>query len=614
MSSYLEKDRVANSSGKGPALRRSRCLAVIVALATFAAVTATAPPGIARQKAAAGNVSVARSKVTLRGTVNIRQLARQASAATRSDAAAPGVQAPRNQQRPLTGGKAAATQGVAVTNATLLQRGGTAQSYDGLDAADGRRADNGNSFTVEPADGAMCQGGGVAVEYVNSVLQFVDGTGTQLTPPISSTSFYGLPNAFDRDHGTYGPYFPGDINCVYDKGTGRFFLMAWATGQDFFTGAFTGRNVNFFAVQATADPLGDYYVYALEASPPGSPGCHSACFADHPFTATDAHVYEINYNEYNIDTGAFNGTRMQVMSKLDLESGTPSPLVNVDPGSLGGGKLYSLRGGNVPNGGHYAFDNGATLYFLSALEYTGAGDTRIGIEALTDTQKIDSHPAQLGFEKAIVYGVDYYVSPPKSPQKPGPTPLGDSVGEPMNKLDAGGDETQPTKYAGGKLWTVIDTKVGSNTHARGGLLYIVVEPAFDSVYGLGGTVSDQGYVAIAGNWLLYGDIGVKGDGTDPVIMSSVAGPDYYPSAAYGWITPSGVSQLYLYGKGTRPQDGFQCYRAFDPSARNRGCRWGDYNEINWGSDGNYYFEANYVTPRFRVPFANWGTAIGILPG
>jgi hypothetical protein len=210
--------------------------------------------------------------------------------------------------------------------------------------------------------------------------------------------------------------------------------------------------------------------------------------------------------------------------------------------------------------------------------------------------------------------VNYYVSPPKAPQKPGPTPLGDSVGEPMNKLDAGGDETQPTKYAGGKLWTVIDTKVGSGATARGGLLYIAVTPYFDSVYGLGGTVSQQGYVAIAGNWLLYGDIGVKGNGSDPVIIASVSGPDYYPSAAYGWVTSTGVSQLYLYGKGTRPQDGFECYAAFDPGAPSRGCRFGDYNEINWGSDGNYYFEANYVTPRFRVPFANWGTAVGILPG
>ncbi|MEA2521109.1 MAG: hypothetical protein QOI81_755, partial [Actinomycetota bacterium] len=438
-------------------MHRSRRLTLVLALATLAALAVSVPPGFAQGARAPDNVTVARSKVTLRGTVNVRQLAGDATAAPRKSVAAAGLRSPQNLQRPLTGAgvRGASIAAASVTNSKVVDSSGTAQSYDGLNAADGRRADNGNSFTSEPSDGAMCQGDGVAVEYVNSDLQFSDGTGSQLTPPISSSTFYGLPNEIDRQNGTFGPWTLGDIGCVFDQGTGRFFLMAWATGQDFFTGGFNGRNVEFFAVQATPDPLGDYNVYSIEVSAPGSPGCDTACFADHPFTATDANVYEINYNEYNIDTGAFNGVRMLVMSKKDLESGAPSPLVQVDPGDLGGGTIYSMRGGNVPNGGHYSFDQGSTLYFLSALEYTGAGDTRVGVEALTHTGKIDTDPAGLRFTKAVVRGVNFYVSPPRAPQKPGPTPLGDSVGASLNKLDAGSDETQPTKFAGGKLWTVI---------------------------------------------------------------------------------------------------------------------------------------------------------------
>ena len=190
-----------------------------------------------------------------------------------------------------------------------------------------------------------------------------------------------------------------------------------------------------------------------------------------------------------------------------------------------------------------------------------------------------------------------------------------SVGEHLNFLDAGGDETQPTKFAGGKLWTVIDTQVGSGADARGGLLYIAVTPGFDANAHLTGSVATQGYVAIAGNWLLYGDIAVKGDGSDPIVVASVAGPGFFPSGGYGRITPTGVSKIFLYGRATRPDDGFTCYVAFvGPDATDRGCRFGDYNEANWGDDGNFYVEAEYITSRFRVTSANWGTAVGIIPG
>jgi hypothetical protein len=595
-------------------LRRSRFFAVIVAFAMFAAFMAIAQSGLAKPKQ--GSRAQPGASVKLQRTVNLRQLATQArSASPNSPAAtAPGMRAPRELERPLTGGARAAQAPSAVTNSTVVRGRGGAQSFDGLDAADQRLADNGNQFTLEPSDGALCQGGGVAVEYVNSVLQFFDGTGAQLTPPISATSFYGLPVPFDRQRGTFGPWLPGDINCVYDQGTGRFFLEAWATGQDFFTGDFNGRNVQFFGVQATSDPLGDYFIYSLESSAPGSPGCDPACVADHPLTATDANVYEINYNEFNVGTGAFNGARMFVLSKSDLESGAPSPIREIHPGNLGGGTLYSLRGGNVPNGGDYSALQGGTLFFLSALEYTGNGDTRIAVEALVNTSQIDSHPGQIAFRKKVVPGVQFYVSPPKTPQKPGPHPLGASVGEPLNFLDSGGDETQPTKFAGGKLWTVIDTQVGSGADARGGLLYIAVTPGFDAGGHLTGSVATQGYVAIDGNWLLYGDIAVKGDGSDPIIIASVAGPDFFPSGGYGRITSTGVPKIFLYGKGARPDDGFTCYKAFVPEASDRGCRFGDYNEANWGDDGNFYAETEYITSRFRVPFANWGTAVGIIPG
>ena len=594
---------------------RRRCSTLVVALSTFVMVVAGAPTGIARPAGSDARPQLANRSLSFKGTVNIRRLGAQQRLASRSSvrATASGLRSPRQLRRPLTRGAASMTAGPSVANSTIVQGSGGAQSLDGLTASDQRLADNGNQFTFEPPDGATCEGNGVGVEYVNSVLQFYDSSSEWLSAPISATDFYGLPVPIDRSKGTYGPFLPGDIKCVYDAGTGRFFLEAWATGQDFFTGNFNGQNVFFIGVQATSDPLGDYFIYALQLSSPGSPGCVTACLADHPTASTDANTYVTTYNEYNADTGMFNGARVVVLSKADLEAGAASPVVIISPGSLGGGLLYTLQGGNVPPGGGYASARGGTMYFLSALEFTGAGDTRIAVEALTHTGLIDSNPSGLGFQKKVIFNVLRYVSPPKTPQRPGKHPLGLSLGEPLNALDSGGDETQPTKFAGGKLWTVIDTQVGSGTSSRGGLLYVVVKPWFSNGL-LQGHVTSQGYVAIRGNWLLYGGIAVKGNGSRPVIVTSIAGPDFYPSSGFGWLTSTGVSKIFLYGKGAGPDDGFSCYPEFDPGASTRGCRFGDYNEINWGDDGNFYFESEYVTARFRAPFANWGTRVGVLGG
>jgi hypothetical protein len=490
---------------------------------------------------------------------------------------------------------------------------GAARAFDGVDHADERLADGGNQFSVEPPDGAICQGGGSTLEDLNSALQFFSPSGAVQTAPISLTDFYGLPTPIDRVHGTFGPFSLGDIKCVYDQATKRFFVLAWGTSQDFFSGGFTGENVYFLGVQATADPLGAYNIYNLNLSAPGSPGCKGACFADHPTAATDANTFVTTYNEYNVVSGKFNGARVVVLSKADLEAGAESPVAIISAGKLGGGLLYTLQGGNVPRGGTYASDMGGTMYFVSALEFTGEGDTRVAVEALTNTSQIDVDPTSMGFQKAVVKNVDFYVSPPKAPQKPGEAPLGESLGEPLNVLDTGSDETQPAKYAGGNLWTVIDTQIGTGSNARGGLLYLSVTPSLAGG-ALSGSVATQGYVSVHGNWLLYGDIAVRGNGTKPVIVASLAGPDYYPSSVWGWVGSGGVSTLWVYAAGARPDDGFTCYPEYDPEATGRGCRYGDYNEVNWGQGNSFYFESEYMTPRFRTSLANWGTGVGILPG
>jgi hypothetical protein len=220
------------------------------------------------------------------------------------------------------------------------------------------------------------------------------------------------------------------------------------------------------------------------------------------------------------------------------------------------------------------------MWFLSALQFVpGQADDRVAVEALMNTSAIDSDPSQIVYGSAVVQGNHRYDSPPVTPQKRGPHPLGKAVGEKLNYLDSGSDEMQPVWYAGGQLWGILDSRVGVGSTLRGGLLWMTVQPAA-SMGVVSGTVTHAQFVSVDTQWLDYGAIAVNGAGTKAIIVASWAGKDVYPSSVYGWLDTNTwlVTSLNAYLVGVRPVDDFDCYEAFNPDFA-RGCRFGDYNGV-----------------------------------
>ena len=80
------------------------------------------------------------------------------------------------------GGKATASSGRARSNPELNR------SFQGVNFHDQRYADNGNQFSVEPPDQALCAGNGYVVESVNDVLAIYDKSGNRLTGPADLTA------------------------------------------------------------------------------------------------------------------------------------------------------------------------------------------------------------------------------------------------------------------------------------------------------------------------------------------------------------------------------------------------------------------------------------------
>jgi len=172
-------------------------------------------------------------------------------------------------------------------------------------------------------------------------------------------------------------------------------------------------------------------------------------------------------------------------------------------------------------------------------------------------------------------------------------------------------------YAAGALWSGVNTNVSVGGQTRQGIAWFVVEPSMDEGR-LHAQIRNQGYVAVAGEDVLFPSLGVTRDG-NAVMSFTLSGPDYFPSAAYTIVGDTRGS-VHVVGAGAGPDDGFTGYAAY---GGNGIARWGDYSAAVADEHGNVWLAAEYVgqTCTFaqysvdttcggtRTLLANWGTFI-----
>jgi hypothetical protein len=237
---------------------------------------------------------------------------------------------------------------------------------------------------------------------------------------------------------------------------------------------------------------------------------------------------------------------------------------------------------------------------------------RIAVWALANTSSLDRAHPRLRLTHAVLDTLPY-ARPPKTAQKPGPHPLGQSKGEPVRPLDSGLEIPRQVTFAAGRLWTSIDTAIGPRGGPkRTGVLWLVIRPTFDGRQ-VGGHITRQGYLAVDTNSLLYSAVGVNARGVGAMVMS-LAGPTTFPSAAYAQVRGGRVSgPVRVMARGVRPYDGEQCYKAFvGDVALIRGCRWGDYSAARADAQGRIWMATEYIPDLPRAERANWGTFVGRL--
>ena len=551
------------------AIRRRRAVASILTVCALAVgfCFAVIPGGAAAHAATTRYTSATQGAISKVGTVNPKALPRATSSRTTRQTRSKGTRALHGAT--VTAGHAA-VQSAGATTSTSNEKGGLLENFNGVSSLDSAVTNFGLEF--EPPDQGLCVGKDVVLEPVNSAYTIYRYDGSVVAGPFNVNALFneGLTE------------FTSDPRCYFDKSTNTWFAIILFISSD------NMHARTDIAVNASGDPTTPWTLYQLDATDDGSngtpshPGC--PCFGDQPLLGIDGQNLYISTNEFSILGPQFNGAQIYALPKSELVDLDPTvKFVHFENLSIGDSIAASVQPA-ITNG-----DSNAE-YFLSSLDPNGTGDNRVGVWAMTNRGAV----AEGGVPtlSSLVIASEAYGVPPNAPQK-GASSL----------INSGDDRMQQTQFIHGGIWGALDTSFtpeGSSTqldaaawfHVRPHLSHDVLSSA---------ELVGQGYVASAGNYLLYPAIQASGNGTAAMVFT-ITGPSLYPSAAYATMRPGRKSfdTIHIAAMGTGP------YSA-------QSTRWGDYSwAILDPTHDSFWMATEYMPPlSSQTPdgLQNWGTRV-----
>jgi hypothetical protein len=497
----------------------------------------------------------------------------------------------------------------------------------GLDHFDNRTADGGNNFSIEPPDQGLCVGNGYVLEAVNLVVGLRDAATNQRIPNtvVGLNTFFGLPYSINRSvtPPVRGP-FTSDPKCLYDSDTKRFFVTILKETVSPTSGAALGPTAVLIAVSKTSDPLQGFTVFSVDTTNDGSNGTPSnpncPCLPDQPLIGMDKNGLFISTNEFPLFVNGFNGAQIYGISKQKLAAAASNgssalpPVSYVNAGALPvpaedqavGGIWYTVQPAVTPpnkpgNSGNSEKLKGVQ-YFLSALEFAGEPDDRVALWAMSNTDSLQDAVPDVKLQVSVIKTNTSYVSPPRSTQKPS------SATPAPRKIDGGDDRMQQVVEVDNTVYGSLTTAIGDPASPLSGIAYWGIKPQWQNGK-LTGSVRTQGYVSVAGNYLQRPSVAMNHEGKGLIVFSLI-GPDYYPSAAYVGFNKQFGAQgpVYVVGAGVAPDIGFS-------GASGGRQRWGDYSAAV-DEAGNIWAAAEYIpVVSFPAPaqLANWGTYVFKMP-
>ncbi len=446
-------------------------------------------------------------------------------------------------------------------------------NFDGVSSLDSAVTNFGAEF--EPPDQGLCVGNGFVIEPVNSAFTIYRRNGSVLAGPFNVNVLF--------DEGL--TQFTSDPRCYFDAATNTWFATILFISADN-TEAHTD-----IAINTSGDPTTPWTVYRLEQTDDGTNGTpvHRGCpcFGDQPLLGIDNENLYISTNEFSILGPKVNGAQIYALSKRDLIQGAASVhFVQFENLRIAGSQAFSVQ----PAITQPTVDGADAEYFLQSIDPSGISDNRLGVWALTRQGSVSD--GGIPTLTNVVITSEVFGVPPNAVQK-GSASL----------LNTGDDRMQQTQFIGGELWGALNTtfSVAGDPTPLSANAWFKVHPQLDGRRIAGATITNQGYVASAGNFLLYPAIQVSPAG-DAAMVFTFSGANFFPSAAYA-LLPEGsgsFGRIVVAAAGSGP---------YDPNAT----RWGDYSfAIADPSGDGIWMATEYIPPAARQTvdrLTNWGTRV-----
>lgn len=449
---------------------------------------------------------------------------------------------------------------------------GVIASFDGLSSV---------GSTARVPDQGLCVGAGYVVEVINRQLRVYDQGGSPLADAQDMRAFFDYPE--DTEALLFDP------TCLYDRTVERWFVLNTAIVS-------SEQSVFNLAVSVGPSPLGAWRIYRLPTDSDGTDGSpvhpNCPCFQDYPHMAVDTYGLHISSSEKSTElgnNGPINGPQIFSVSKRALAQGAAAPMV-VQLGSISFGPEAGF--GLWPalaTGSHYAAERHGTQYFMqSVMNFLAPpqSSTSMGLVAVSNTRSLDDAVPALELRQTTLE-VPLAVLPQPATQKVGDFPLGECLNDPVcsDTVIEGGPFSEVEEqldnfshvevaYAHGRLWSVLSTALEVAGEEHSGVLWMILRPQITAA-GLSAQVQRHGYLAIAGNELIYPTIAVLDEGRG-VIGFSLSGPEHYPS--FGWtpIHPGGTGLIRVAAPGAGPLDDRSGYAALISTPTAPVSRFGDY--------------------------------------
>jgi len=473
--------------------------------------------------------------------------------------------------------------------------GALVQNFNGLSNVDSMNANFGT--ILEPPDQGLCVGNflgqSTVFEIVNDVLGLYTPTGTLLFALDLNRFFVETEPAFTGE-------LVSDPRCIFDTSTDTFFFTVIATNITAFPPPASLES--HLDVAVLSGSTGFYNIYKFDTTDSGNVNGDCPCLDDQPHTGIDNNALYVAADEFSLTGPGYNGAELLVISKSQLVSGAATVnFAYFNNLSLAGIPVLTL----MPAISVSPTD---TEYLENSFPYDALGNNlnsanQIGLWTSTNDAVVTSGGAPT--LTAALVTTETYAFPVLAetpPPAPGTCILA-AEGAPFlcGFLQPNDDRMGQVEFIDHELWSAVSSAVTlpGEVVQRDGAAWFRINTKNSKV-------TQQGYVAAAGQYLLYPTI-LHTHNALTTVNFTITNSSLNPSAAFVVFPNSPEPRITIAAEGVDPYNSF----AF---------RWGDYSWATLDPNGeniwmaNEYVPSNLPTfdfgpPLGVVPTANWGTQI-----